>query len=164
MELREATAADAPAVQRVARAAWHAVHDDILGTDGVEELLEEWYDRDSLVEAMGHEESPMFLAVDDDAVVGFAQGGPTEDGPADAVVGRIYVRPDEWGQGYGTALLERLFQAIRADGHDSVWLAVLADNEVGRAFYAKHDFGVHEERTVELAGQEVNDLLLVRDL
>ena len=40
----------------------------------------------------------------------------------------------------------------------------LAGNEVGRAFYDKHGFEVHEERTIELAGEKVDDVVLVRDL
>lgn len=164
VQLRRATPADAAAVQRVARASWHAAHDEIIGADAVEELLDEWYDIDSLATSIDRAEAPMFVAVDEGDVVGFAQGGPSEDGPADAVVGRIYVRPADWGAGYGTALLERLFDALRADGHASVWLAVMADNDVGRAFYAKHEFEVHGERTVELAGRETQDLVLVRDL
>ncbi|WP_076433113.1 GNAT family N-acetyltransferase [Haladaptatus litoreus] len=74
------------------------------------------------------------------------------------------VLPEHWGEGVGTDLLNRLFDSLRAAGHQSVWLAVIADNDVGRSFYDKHGFDVHEERTVELAGQEVNDIVLVRDL
>lgn len=163
MPIRAAEAGDAAAVQRVARAAWHAAHDHVIGEDAVAELLAKWYDRDALADSIAREDAPMFLAVEDD-VVGFAQGAPTEEGPADAVVARIYVHPDRWGDGHGTALLERLFDALRADGHESAWLAVMADNEVGRSFYDKHGFEVHERRTTELAGQDVEDVVLVRDL
>lgn len=164
MPIRAAEPADAPAVERVARASWHAAHDHVVGEDAVEELLAEWYDRDALADSIARGDAPMFLAVEDGDVVGFAQGAQTEDGPADAAVARIYVHPDHWGDGYGTDLLERLFDALRADGHESVWLAVMADNEVGRSFYDKHGFEVHERRTTELAGQDVEDAILVRDL
>ena len=40
----------------------------------------------------------------------------------------------------------------------------MAENDIARSFYDKHGFEIHEERTVELAGQEVNDVVLIRNL
>ncbi len=40
----------------------------------------------------------------------------------------------------------------------------MADNDVRRSFYDKHGFEVHDERTVEFVEQEVDDIVLVRDL
>lgn len=164
MPIREATVDDAEVVRRVAEASWHAAHDHVLGSEAVERLLDRWYAPDDLRESIERPEAPMFVAVSDGEVVGFAQGGPSEEGPADAVVGRIYVHPDRWGDGYGSRLLDRLFDAFRDEGHESVWLAVLADNEVGRSFYESRGFAVHEERTVDLAGRTVDDVVLIRDL
>lgn len=164
MGFREATLDDIDSIQRVARASWHKAHGPILGEDAVEELLVRWYSRDGLKESIRREDATMFLAIDDSEVVGFTQGGPTEDGPADAAVGAIYVLPEYWGEGLGTELLDRLFDIFRTDDHESVWLTVMANNEIGRSFYNKHCFDVHEERTVELAGQEVDDVVLIRSL
>jgi len=164
MSIREATPDDASEVRRVAVASWHAAHDDVIGADAVERLLDRWYDPEDLPKSIERPEAPMFVAEEDGDVVGFAQGGPSEEGPADAVVGRIYVHPDDWGQGYGSQLLDRLFDAFRAEGYESVSLAVMADNEVGRSFYDEWGFSIHAERTVELAGETVDDVILVRDL
>ena len=164
VEFREAVDRDAESVQRVARKSWHAAHDHIIGEAAVEELLDRWYGHDELEERIDREDAPMFLAIADGEIVGFVQGGPSDDGPADAVVGSIYVRPGYWDEGVGTELLNRLFDTLRADSRDSVWLSVMADNDVGRSFYDKHGFEVHEERTVELAGRDVDDMVLVRDL
>lgn len=163
MHVREAMPEDASAVRRVATASWHEAHDHVLGSESVDELLDRWYAVDDLRDSIAESTPPMFVA-DDGDVVGFAQGSATEDGPADAAVGRIYVHPDRWGEGYGSQLLARLFDALRAEGHEDVWLAVLADNDVGRSFYDDHGFAVHEERSVELAGQSVEDVVLARDL
>jgi ribosomal protein S18 acetylase RimI-like enzyme len=164
MEFRKGAPEDAASVQRVARESWHTAHDHIIGENAVEDLLDEWYSQDGLKESIDREDAPMFLATDDGEVIGFAQGGPSEDGPADAVLGRIYVLPEYWGKGVGTELLHRLFDGLRADGQDSVWLSVMADNNVGKSFYDKHSFKIYEERTVELAGRKVEDEVLVRDL
>jgi len=166
MEVREATPEEAASIQAVARAAWHAAHDHILGEATVEQLLDQWYDRSGLEERVAREDAPLFLAVTDSKVVGFIQGvpGESESDPADAILGSIYVHPDQWGKGIGTRLLHRLFDAFREREWNSVCLAVLTGNEVGRSFYEKHGFEVHEERTVELAGQQVDDIVLVRDI
>lgn len=164
MEFRKGAPEDAASVQRVARESWHTAHDHIIGENAVEDLLDEWYSQDGLEESIDREDAPVFLATDDGEVIGFAQGGPSEDGPADTVLGRIYVLPEYWGKGVGTELLHRLFDGLRADGQDSVWLSVMADNNVGKSFYDKHSFKVYEERTVELAGRKVKDEVLVRDL
>lgn len=163
MEVREATPVDAESIRAVARRTWHDVYDEILGAEAVSEQLAEWYDLEGLRNSIETEACPTFVAGSDD-VVGFVQGGPNDDGPADASLYRIYVLPAHWGAGIGTALLDRFFSALRADGHESVSLSVLRANHVGRSFYATHDFEVHEERTVELAGQAVEDLVLIRDL
>lgn len=166
MEFREATPADAEATQRVAHAAWHAAHAPIIGADAVEELLSEWYDREELKATIQRDNTTMFLAIEaeEEEVIGFAEGGPSEEGPADAVVWRIYVHPERWGNGAGTELLTRLFDALRAEDCDSVWLAVMAENDVARGFYEKHGFETYQARTVEHVGHEVEDRVLVREL
>jgi ribosomal protein S18 acetylase RimI-like enzyme len=164
MEFREATPEDAKSVQQIAHASWHSAYDHLIGEETVEDILEMWYNQDALTESLDRDEAPMFLAIATDEIIGFAQGGPSDDGPADAVIGRIYVLPEYWGEGAGAQLLNRLFDTFQAAGHESVWLSVMAGNEVGRSFYDKHGFEVHEERTIELAGEEVDDVVLVRDL
>ena len=163
MDIREAIPDDAPAVRRVARRSWHETYDEIIGEEAVDEMIDEWFDVGTLKKSIERPENPMFVAISAD-LVGFVQGGPSEDGPADAVLSRIYISPANWGDGVGTTLLERLCTALRTDGHDSVWLSVMADNDVGRAFYAKHAFEIHERRIAELAGQDVTELILVKDL
>lgn len=163
MEIRAAVAKDAPAVQRVARRTWHEVYDSILGEDVVEDTVDEWYEEQRLRESIAAGDSPMFVAVDDE-VVGFAQGVPSESGPADARLNRIYVLPDHWSEGIGSELLDRLFDTLREQGHDSIWLSVMADNDVGRSFYDEHGFDVDGKHVASIGGQEVEEIVLVRDL
>ncbi|MFH5797251.1 GNAT family N-acetyltransferase [Haladaptatus sp. CMAA 1911] len=164
MKFREATPEDAESIQQIAHASWHSAYDHHISEETVEDILEMWCDRDALTESIDRGDALMLLATTSDEIIGFVQGEPTDHGPADATIGRIYVLPEYWGEGAGTQLLNRLFDSFRAAGHESVWLGVMAGNEVGRSFYDKHGFEVHEERTVELAGEKVDDIVLVRDL
>nr|WP_275040011.1 GNAT family N-acetyltransferase [Natronococcus amylolyticus] len=79
-------------------------------------------------------------------------------------MGRIYVLPAYWGEGIGTTLLQQVFGELRQAGHEGDWLAVMAENDLARSFYDAHGFERHEKRTVDLAGQSVDDLVLVREL
>lgn len=164
MTVREATVDDAEAIQRVARASWHAGYDDILGPETVEQLLDMRYHIDPLEDLIRSEQKPVLVSVEDGEVVGFVQAEPSEYGVADAGVRKLYVVPERWGEGHGTALLEEVFDVLRAHGHESVWVAVLADNDVALPFYDKHGFELEEERTIDLMGNEYDDVLLVRDL
>lgn len=161
--VRKAVPTDAGEIQRVARRSWHEVYAKRIGEEAVEEIIKEWYDPQLLGEAIETDSRPLFVAVGDE-VVGFAQGGPSEEGPGDALVSRIYVHPAHWGRGIGTALLHNLFDALRAAGNVSVWVPVWADNDVGRSFYRSHGFDIVETRPTELAGQEIDELVLTRDL
>ncbi len=161
--VREAVPTDAEEIQRVARRSWHEVYGRRLGEEAVEGMIDEWYEPDLLRDAIETETRPLFVAVGD-AVVGFAQGGPSEGGPADAILSRIYVHPAHWGHGIGTTLLENVFDALDDEGADSVWVPVWAENDVGRSFYDTHGFELVERRPTELADQEIEELVLVRDI
>lgn len=104
-----------------------------LGENAVAELLEQWYDRDALEERIARDDAPMFVAVGDSEVIGFTQGMQSEDNPADAVVGSIYVLPERWGEGIGTELLHQLFAAFQEQSWNSVCLAVMAENDGTRS-------------------------------
>lgn len=92
-------------------------------------------------------------------LVGFVHVVPGSDGHGRTVASlvRLYVHPDCWGKGTGTALLERAIDGLETDGdgdgdsdadYERLELEVFADNEVGVRFYESRGFertGHHEE-------------------
>jgi ribosomal protein S18 acetylase RimI-like enzyme len=153
VRVRPMEPADAPAVERVARASWHAAYDDILGEGVVERAVDDWYDLEGLGESAANEDHLFLVAVAGGELAGFAHAGPNpEDGTW--YLFRIYVRPDRWGEGVGTALLDRLERELGDRGVSSYRLAVLADNEVGVSFYETRGFDRVGTDTAELAGVE----------
>ncbi|MFC4542849.1 GNAT family N-acetyltransferase [Halosolutus amylolyticus] len=153
-DIREATADDVWAVHETARESWHAAYDDLLGPDRVDEIVDEWYAigeiESSIADTTGRDDAT-FLVVDsgaktdagaieaDERCHGFAHVVPWPEDARVAYLVRIYVRPDRWGEGIGTALLEHL-EAEFEGGFDRLRLAVLADNEVGVSFYESRGF------------------------
>lgn len=154
IEIREATAADAQAIQAVARASWHAAYQEILAQETIPEVVDSWYDPERLVrDDIQADSRPVFVAERDD-VVGFIEGiddDTVDDGSGKdhggAELYRFYVRPDSWGEGIGTALLERLESRLREMGFSELRLTVFAANDVGVQFYESRGFErVDEER------------------
>lgn len=146
VRIRPTTRDDVEGVQRVARAAWHAAYDAVLGADRVDETVDSWYDPARLVEDdVAADDRPFFVAVTDgndgaEIVVGFAEAAPDDDADALAHLYRIYVHPDHWGEGIGTALLDRIETSLRERGFDRLELSVMAENDVGVAFYESMGF------------------------
>lgn len=164
--LRPAEPADVPGIQRVARAGWHAAYDDAMGAGTVDDCIDDWYDRESLVDAIEDDDIDYLVATVDDRVVGYASVGQTGDDRPATVAGlySIYVHPDRWGGGIGTELFERCADRLRDRGFERLCLRVIADNDVGLSFYRTHEFEKTDEETVELKGQPLVEYEFARDL
>lgn len=193
--VRQACEGDAPAVRTVARESWHAAYGGFLGSETVDSTVDDWYAVDdleaSIADAADRSDAVFLVAEadsegesDDDAerssrdsgtgardtegeLVGFVHVVPGSDDPGRTVASlvRLYVHPDRWGEGTGTALLERAIDRLETDGdsegdgdgdsdadYERLELGVFADNEVGVRFYESNGFertGHHEE---EFAG------------
>lgn len=139
--IRRATEADAAAIQRVARDAWHAAYDDELGADRVEEAVDAWYHPERLVtDDIGDPERPLFVAAAGGTVVGFAELVPDDADGDRCHLYRIYVAPDHWGDGVGRALLGRAETAARERGFAWLELSVMAANDRAVGFYEARGF------------------------
>ncbi len=148
-EIRPARSTDLPAVQRVARAAWYAAHEPIIGEESVEEFLAEYYSRAALEERLDGE--TVFPVAVEDRVVGFAVAGPTDD-PTTYVLGRIYVEPDRWGEGIGQQLLQDVQRRARERGGERMRLGVMAENDRAVCFYEAAGYERVGERVDERIG------------
>lgn len=166
--IRRATTDAAPVVREIARESWHAAYDDVLGPDTVTDVTDDWYAIEELEESIRNsrqtDDEAFLLAVpadtdgasDTDAgfgadveIAGFAHAGLHPDDPAVAYLVRLYVRPDAWGEGAGTALLERI-EARFEPTCDRLRLTVLADNEIGISFYESAGFERVQTRPSDL--------------
>jgi ribosomal protein S18 acetylase RimI-like enzyme len=87
-------------------------------------------------------------------VVGFATVGPYRNrqnsadlDPAYGEIWAIYVAPDAWGGGIGSALLDRACAELAGRGLPEARLWVLADNVRARRFYEHHGLFPDGERS-----------------
>ena len=147
---------DVGAIQRVARAAWHAAYDDLLGAEFVDQVLEEWYEDDAIEAGITHDAQDFFVAVDDDEIVGYAHVGPHPPRRVHQLY-RLYVHPDEWRRGIGRQLLAEVEQALFERDVQRYEVQVLADNEIGIAFYESTGFERVDRSEREMAGETVTE-------
>ena len=83
--------------------------------------------------------------------------------PDEAGLKEIYVHPDWWGEGLGTALFEHACEHI-PDNVEGIALEMFADNDVGRRFYESKGFAVSDSGTVDVAGDTYETVIYRRDL
>jgi ribosomal protein S18 acetylase RimI-like enzyme len=140
--VRDATAADAEAIARVARASWADTYRDIFEPEFIDRFLAEAYALESLQasaqRAAGSEDQHFLVAERDGAIVASAQYGEGRRGPE---LFRIYADPAHFGTGAGSVLLAELHRRL-AGRIDSYVVDVHSRNERGRAFYDRNGFEV----------------------
>ncbi|MGH8823929.1 MAG: GNAT family N-acetyltransferase [Jiangellaceae bacterium] len=157
--VRVAWADDAPAIGAVQARAWSRSYADVLppavrteiDADGFAEV---WRQAITRPPTARHR---VLVALERNAVVGFAATAPSEDadaGPGDAEVVAFHVDPDALGAGHGSRLIAAVVDTMRADGfsHARSWL--VAGDDAVRGFLESAGWaadGAHRE--LDLTGE-----------
>jgi GNAT superfamily N-acetyltransferase len=136
--IRPATAADAMAIAAVRVDAWRTTYkglipDAYLAAMTVEESTVIW----SRVLTAPPNTTSTFVAVVDDAVVGFACGlmRPEKKHGFDAELSAVYLKREAQRAGIGKRLVGSVAAAQRAQGATGLIVWVIAGNKGARAFY-----------------------------
>lgn len=161
MEVREATPDDAAAASDVAEAAWWASCASFLDADTLRRVLAEGYGEGRLAEAFGDPELHAVVAVDDD-VAGFAVAERTWADTVD--LHALYVDPDRWGEGAGSALLDSVLAYAREGGCEYVRATAFLDNPVGRPFLEAQGFEETGRVETPVFGEVHEETVLERDV
>lgn len=149
--VREATTEDVEAIVDVAEDAWYAAYGGVLDPPTIAEAISEYYDPDLVETGIDHDAIAFYVAELEGRVVGFASAERTW---ADEVeLHTLYVHPDRWGGGIGSALVDRVTEWARAEGVDRIACGVLADNAVGVGFFDAVGFARGRETEAEIAGE-----------
>jgi ribosomal protein S18 acetylase RimI-like enzyme len=99
-----------------------------------------------------------FVAEERGSAVGVVLAGPDPIEPDLGHVARLYVAPDRWGQGIGTALYEAAVTSLREAGFAEATLWVLERNERARSWYERLGWQSIGERKVVYAPAGIDDL------
>ncbi len=151
METRPATASDAADIRRVARAAWTEAY-DFLPTEEHDAAFNQWYTSEQIEARMADEDAETLVATADGELVGYvhATANPHADAVGEAELTDIYVMPDHWRTGVGTALLSGVEERLRERSLTRLKVPVLAESVSGTRFLEANDFERMEERVTDL--------------
>lgn len=83
--------------------------------------------------------------------------------PAEAGLKAIHVHPNHWGEGIGTALLERGIE-ILPDSVEALRLEMFAENDIARPFYEARGFEETDSGEYEIAGESYPTAIYTRQL
>jgi ribosomal protein S18 acetylase RimI-like enzyme len=141
MNIRAAEAGDAGPIARVHVRAWQLAYRDILPARVLDALSVErrelaWSERIAANVAI-------LVADRAGSVAGWISFGPNRDADArsgDGEVYGLYVDPDSWSQGIGTALWKGASRDLGARGYRVAKLWVLEANDRARRFYERRGF------------------------
>ena len=168
---------DARGALRVNRAAWraayaHIVSDEVLSrltADPTEADVDRWFEA---LDAAGAAERVLVAdgsppAADPD-IAGYTHvrwGDDTKEYVDDDEAGleELYVSPDRWREGVGSALVERAAAAV-PETFSAVKLETLAGNRRGRGFYEARGFERAGASSFELLGRAYPTVVYVRSL
>jgi GNAT superfamily N-acetyltransferase len=158
IEVRPAVLADAQGIAEVHVQGWreayaHLVPAENLARLSVDQRELRWNEILLLPEAV------IWVATDDERVVGFAWSGRSQESnaPRDLELQAIYLLANHHGTGAG----QRLLHAVLGDVPATLWVA--EDNPRARAFYARNGFQPDGTTKVgPLAGTDILEIRLVR--
>ncbi|MFT4220052.1 MAG: GNAT family N-acetyltransferase [Microbacterium sp.] len=151
---------DAEALGRVHATCWHETYDHLISQAALEKISPR-----RLAELWTHwaeqgPDYPMFAALVEGEIVGFAGSGPARDNDAP--------RPRELYFIYllhafhGTGLGQKLFDAVVADD-EPVYLWVADDNPRAHRFYARNGFSLDgASHTEPFLGETLTEVRFVR--
>jgi hypothetical protein len=157
--LREATAADAPAIAALHVASWRSAYrgalpDAYLDGPIEAERLQTWTARLAAL-APG---DVVLVAPAGEALDGFAAAFARPDG--DALLDNLHIAPARRGGGIGAALLAETARRLVARGSHAMHLWVFDVNEDARRFYARHGAVETGQRIEAMFGADVAETRL----
>lgn len=138
IQLRRAVPEDAAALAAVEVHCWRATYRGLMPDAFLDELSEAekadaW--RQNLLKHGPSGRKRVWVAPGDAGISGFVRVGPVMDDGEVGLIYLLYVVPEQWSRGVGTALMQAGMQDLRDLGMHEATLWVLRDNLRARRFY-----------------------------
>ena len=164
MNLREATSAEIPVIQGIARATWPVSYADMISRAQIAYMLELMYGTDALEQQLGPKGHRFFLAEQDGMVIGFAGFEHGYQGTLRTRLHKLYALPQVQGSGVGSELLKAVIAEAHKAGSRAIELNVNKHNRA-KGFYQRHGFIVERDEVLDIGdGYVMDDHVMVKSL
>ncbi|MGH8160887.1 MAG: GNAT family N-acetyltransferase [Gammaproteobacteria bacterium] len=153
MNIRPAVPDDAMAVARVHVRAWQVAYRGLMPDEYLDALSPEDRARRYDFTGLDPTRPKSLVAVDEDAILGFAtvSAARDEDAAGEGELCALYVEPDWWGRGVGRALGPAARSELYGLGFRKAMLWVVSGNARAQRFYQADGWtpdGLHRVRQV----------------
>jgi diamine N-acetyltransferase len=165
IQIRPATVADIPTIQRIARETWPSAYGEILQPGQIAYMLDRMYSTEALSAQMSITENApnpqQFLLLresrdNDDSYCGFAAFQTNASGRSVSKLHKLYCLPRTQGRGFGKMLVNEVKRLCLLEGQRSLILNVNKYNNA-RRFYEKLGFRVLREEVIDIGEGYVMD-------
>jgi ribosomal protein S18 acetylase RimI-like enzyme len=163
LNIRPATAEDAPAIASVHVEAWRQAYAGVLPQATLDGLSVEARTR-MWSQAIAGTRGRVLVAEESEEILGFAAFGLCRDegsAPTDHELWAIYVAPGRWRAGAGRALWRGAREAMVTAGAAAITVWVLPGNQRARGFYETIGFRLAPEageRAITVGGTPVSEV------
>jgi ribosomal protein S18 acetylase RimI-like enzyme len=160
LTIRDAAAADLPAVRALLVETWHATYDGIYGWQRVAEITNAWHSLDSLAAQLGRDNGAFLVALVGDEIIATASARLERDRAA--LLTRLYVLPSYQGVGVGRTLLQVILACFPLA--PVARLEVESQNEPAIAFYERMGFFLQRQARFDGRDDTPNTLMMAKRL
>lgn len=160
VRVRQATADDTDAIVAVTAAGWRTAYRDIVAQDRLAGLpLARWRSEVHVGLRRPVDDAFSYVAEIDGAFAGYCfVAAPSRErdlGPNVAELVAIYVEPESWGRGAGTALMRAAMERLADLPYDEIFLWTFKENAPAIAFYERHGWKADGDQKVHPRSQAV---------
>lgn len=157
MKLQQATAADIPLIQDLARRSWESTYVGIISNEQINYMLEEMYSKDEISKHLDNPNYHYYLIFDEnnnsfEGFIGYEHGYEIET----TKLHRIYLVPGSKGKGFGKGALDFLKSKLSESSDKRIILNVNKENNA-RKFYESQNFKVYNEMILDIGNGFVMD-------
>lgn len=159
MIIRAMTDSDRAAIGELYAASWKAGYAGLLPKVFLDALEPNKYEERSLEN--GFLETGSFVAIEGDRIIGHVHARPAAEEKMNGwgEIHTLYVHPDHWRNGIGSALLKYAVEWLHSEGFSDIYLYVLIGNDRAAALYRKLGFTPNGDMLdCDIAGERVTDL------
>ena len=165
---RDAVPADGPTLAAMARRAFIDTFGTLYRASDLAGFLDRTFGADGLPSQLNDPAYAIHLALDGDAIAGYAKIGPVDFpgdwGPDTVELHQLYVLAEWQGEGVAGRLMEWILAAARARGHARIVLSVFVDNRRAQRFYARYGFAEIGRYQFRVGDQIDDDRIWALDL